>query len=509
MTLYGLRTNFSLGILNPHTKQPFENDTPTYNPNRLTANKKVVGKEVKIYAQKRRAMTSSAKNTPVGQKNTISNYFATKSTSSLSVSLNNSVSQGEDNTVFDEESNDSGLLPNMAKSTASMDYYDDDFSNVDLDALFENSLGSANNNSNSNHSAEPQSSVNNEEEVKDENSDRRQDVILAPATPSPKKVFIVRSKYFDPSTPQSASKLDESTDLLLKSLSKSRDVDQDDIFDSLDEEDKIAEDDDFETPKNRSTERMMRDMNKPLTSTPKLARNLTTQFLAIDKSLDNINSDGSLSPMGSDDVFIDEKGAKKSPFFQGNQSVFSSFFNDVFALLFYCWTYFIDTCFIVVPFKPFSSPLVKSTGRLSLRTTQTIKSSSVVTKVITDNDDVEEVDTKITLTRSSSTLSIFRTKDSSGDAVAEMADNAKNSAGDSSENNSEDKHNKSDENLFESASKELNTNTNNNNNNENSPDSLDDFDVKPAPKPKKKVDPPSESSSLDSDKENSPVVEPK
>jgi hypothetical protein len=152
---------------------------------------------------------------------------------------------------------------------------------------------------------------------------------------------------------------------------------------------------------------------------------------------------------------------------------------------------------------------VKSTGRLSLRTTQTIKTSSVVTKVITDNDDVEEVDTKITLTKSSSTLSIFRTKDSYGDAVAEMADNAKNSAGDSSENNSEDKHNKSDENLFESASKELNTNTNNNNNNENSPDSLDDFDVKPAPKPKKKVDPPSESSSLDSDKENSPVVEPK
>lgn len=152
---------------------------------------------------------------------------------------------------------------------------------------------------------------------------------------------------------------------------------------------------------------------------------------------------------------------------------------------------------------------MKSTGRLSLRTTQTIKSSSVVTKVITDNDDVEEVDTKITLTKSSSTLSIFRTKDSYGDAVAEMADNAKNCAGDSSENNSEDKHNNSDENLFESASKELNTNTNNNNNNENSPDSLDDFDVKPAPKPKKKVDPPSESSSLDSDKENSPVVEPK
>jgi hypothetical protein len=501
MTLYGLRTNFSLGILNPHTKQPFENDTPTYNPNRLTANKKVVGKEVKIYAQKRRAMTSSAKNTPVGQKNTISNYFATKSTGSLSVSLNNSVSQGEDNTVFDEESNDSGLLPNMAKSTASMDYYDDDFSNVDLDALFENSLGSANNNSNSNHSAEPQSSVNNEEEVKDENSDRRQDIILAPATPSPKKVFIVRSKYFDPSTPQSASKLDESTDLLLKSLSKSRDVDQDDIFASLDEEDKIAEDDDFETPKNRSTERMMHDMNKPLTSTPKLARNLTTQFLAIDKSLDNSNSDGSLSPMGPDDVFIDEKGAKKSPFFQGKQSFFP-FLNDVFAL-FYCWTYFIDTCFIVVPLKPFSSPLVKSTGRLSLRTTQTIKSSSVVTKVITDNDDVEEVDTKITLTKSSSTLSIFRTKDSSSDADAQMADNAANSAGDSSEDN------KSDENLFESASKELNTNTNNNNNNENSPDSLDDFDVKPAPKPKKKVDPPSESSSLDSDKENSPVVEPK
>lgn len=146
---------------------------------------------------------------------------------------------------------------------------------------------------------------------------------------------------------------------------------------------------------------------------------------------------------------------------------------------------------------------MKSTGRLSLRTTQTIKSSSVVTKVITDNDDVEEVDTKITLTKSSSTLSIFRTKDSSSDADAQMADNAANSAGDSSEDN------KSDENLFESASKELNTNTNNNNNNENSPDSLDDFDVKPAPKPKKKVDPPSESSSLDSDKENSPVVEPK
>lgn len=263
-------------------------------------------------------MTSSAKNTPVAQKNTISNYFGTKSTSSL----NTSVSQSDDNSVFDEESNDSGLLPNMAKSTASMDDFgDDDFANVDLDALFENSLGSANNNSNSNHSAEQQNSVNGEEEIKDEsNSDtRQQDVIWAPATPSPKKkVFIVRSKYFDPTTPQNAPKLDESTDLLLKSLSKSRDVDQEDIFASLDEEDKIEDDDDFETPKNRSTERMRRDMNTPLTSTPKLARNLTTEFLAVDKSLDSTNSDGSLSPMGPEDVFGDEKGAtKKSPFFQG------------------------------------------------------------------------------------------------------------------------------------------------------------------------------------------------
>ncbi len=268
-------------------------------------------------------MTSSAKNTPIAQKNTISNYFVTKSTSSLNVSLNNSVSQSEDNSVFDEESNDSGYLPNMAKSTASMDYFDDDFSNVDLDALFENSLGSGNNNSNSNHSTEPQSSVNNEEEVKEEKADdTRQDLILAPATPSPKKkVFIVRSKYFDPTTSQGTPKLDESTDLLLKSLSKSRDVDQEDVFASLDEDDQV--DEDFETPKNRSTERMMRDMGKPLTSTPKLARNLNTEFLAIDKSTDN--SDGSLSPMGPEDVFIDEKGAKKSPFFQGTSHFSSSY----------------------------------------------------------------------------------------------------------------------------------------------------------------------------------------
>lgn len=137
-----------------------------------------------------------------------------------------------------------------------------------------------------------------------------------------------------------------------------------------------------------------------------------------------------------------------------------------------------------------------------------------MTKIITDKD--EEVDTKITLTKSSSTVSIFRTRDSAAEGDVETQENsAKNSSAGDSENSGnnkdEDKHNKSDENLFESASKELNSNSakNSNNNNENSPDSLDDFEVRPAPKHKKKADPPSEPSSLDSDKENSPVVEPK
>ncbi len=149
-----------------------------------------------------------------------------------------------------------------------------------------------------------------------------------------------------------------------------------------------------------------------------------------------------------------------------------------------------------------------------------------MTKIITDNDQIEEVDTKITLTKSSS-ASIFRMKDTPGENDQDDAqeNSAKNSAGESSENNnnSEDKHNKSDDNLFESVSKELTNNNNSsnnnnknadnndseNNNNENSANSLDDFDVKP-PNPKKRDLPSESSSSVDSDKENSPVVvEPK
>jgi len=158
-----------------------------------------------------------------------------------------------------------------------------------------------------------------------------------------------------------------------------------------------------------------------------------------------------------------------------------------------------------VPLKPFSSPLVKSTGRLSLRTTQTIKSSAVLTTVMTDTDDREEV--KTTSVTKLSAAAIFRTRRKKEKDSEVQENSSKNSAG---EAGSEDNHNWSDDNfnLFESVSKELKYNNDGNideNNTENSANSLDDFQMLPS-KSNPKVTP-ADSSSLDSDKENSPVVD--